>query len=392
MFKCRRKLLVLLTAALIALFMTASAGAVETITGDTIVVPEGKIYGPLFAAGNEVVINAEVDGDVFAAGQTVTINGSVNGDVLAAANIIRINGNVSGDARCASSDLDIRGQVGRSLTSAAANIRLLEGSRINQDALFFAGSATLSGALGRQALGHGGTVRLNGPVGGDVRLWSVSKDLSVGPAAEISGNLTYGSPREASIAPGAKIAGTTRWDRQEPPKTEKPNKGISWLAQLAWFAAGILVWIVFTLLFPRLWARLGGIIIETPLPALGWGFLLLVAAPLAALLLLITVIGIPISLTMIMAYSVLLYAGKIIIGDAVGRLMARRFGWNGRVHEILPFMTAFAGLILLSKIPVAGFLINLVVASMAIGAVFLAFLRWRRLSGAPPAVECFQDE
>lgn len=198
--------------------------------------------------------------------------------------------------------------------------------------------------------------------------------------------------REAYIAPGAKIAGTTRWDRQEPPKIEKQNEGFSWLAQLAWFAAGILVWIVFTLLFPRLWGHLGGIIIESPLPALGWGFLLLVAAPLAALLLLITVIGIPISLTMVMAYSVLLYAGKIIIGDAVGRLLSRRFGWNGRVHEILPFMTAFAGLILLSKIPVAGFLINLVVASMAIGAVFLAFLRWRKLSGAPPAVECFQDE
>lgn len=389
MFKCKRRKLVLLAlvVTLVVLSLVTQAGAVETRSGDMVTVPEGKIQGPLFAAGNNVVINADVDGDVFAAGETITINGKINGDLLAAANTIRINGNVSGDARCAAAVVDIKGELGQSLTAAARDVTQFEGSRVGRDVLVFGSEVSLSGMAGRQVLGSGETIRLNGPVGSDVRLWSVG-ELRLGPAANIKGNLTYGSKTQAFVAPEAKIAGAVNWEEIQPKVKETVrHEGFNWLAQLASFAAGVLVWGVLALLFPGVWGNLSQTVRQSTWPALGWGVLFLLVAPLASLLLLITVIGIPLSLTLIATYTLLIYAGKIIIGDAIGRLLARRFGWERRLYEIFPFMIGFAGLILLTKIPVVGFFINVVVASVALGAVFLTFYNWRQRPPVPPVTE-----
>jgi len=339
----------------------------------------------------KILINLSVnivgaEGDVFAAGQDITINGSINGDLLAAARTIRINGSINGNARCAASDLDFKGELRQSLTAVASEVRLLDGSVIDRDATVVAGSATFSGAVGRQLLGSGGTYRINGPVGGNVRFWSV-KDLRVGPAAAITGNLTYGSPNEADISNGAKIAGEIKWEQIEQPEKKAPPVGINWVDQLVWFIAGVLAWGVLALIFPRIWGKLSQNILQSPWAALGWGALTLLVAPLASLVLLITVIGIPLSLTLIMVYATLLYAGKIIIGDAIGRYLAKRFGWEARVHSIWPFMIGFAALILLGKIPVVGFFVSLVVAAMALGTVILAIYRWRQHSLIPVRID-----
>jgi len=377
MFKTRHKLIVLVMIVLFVFSLAAPAGAYEVKTGDMVVIPEGNIQGPLFLAGESLVVNADVDGDVFVAGQNITINGKVNGDLLAAGRSVRINGDVTGDIRCAGADIDFRGELGQSFTAFANEVRLLEGSRVNEDLLIFAGSAVLSGVVERQVLGSGGTISLNGPIGSDVRLWAV-EDLKVGPLGSIAGKLHYGSPNQATVAPEAKITGETEWEQIDSARRESPGPvGVNWVFQLVWFVAGVLVWGILALILPRIWAGLNQNMLQTPWSALGWGFLFLLVTPLASLLLLITVVGIPLSLALLAAYAALLYAGKIIAGDAVGRYLARHFGWEGRIHAIFPFMIGFAGLILLGKIPIVGFLISIVAVSLALGAVFLAIKRTR---------------
>lgn len=372
---------------LFLLLLAAPVGAVEVRNGENILVPAGAVKGPLFVAGNEIVIDADVDGDVFAAGQTITINGKVNGDVLAAARTIRINGHVDGNARCAAQDIDLKGEVGQSMTAAASELRQLEGSRVNRDAEVFANQITMSGEVGRQYLGAGGTTRINGLVGGDVHFWRV-EELWLGPTSVIGGSLYYGSPREATVAAGARVAGITNWDYlQAQAKTQKQPGGFNWLGALLSFAAGTLVWVVLTSLFPGIWSRLSQTVRQSPGHSLGWGLVLLLLTPLSVLLLLITVIGIPLSLALLAGYALLLYSAKIIVGDTVGRLLATRFGWEGKVHAILPFLLGYLLLLLLISIPVAGFLIRIIIACLALGAVFLAIYRWRQGSTIPARVE-----
>ncbi|MEW6727585.1 MAG: polymer-forming cytoskeletal protein [Bacillota bacterium] len=381
MRKGARSLAVIFLVALMVLSLGASAGAVELASGDMVVVPQGQIQGPLFVAGNNIVINADVDGDVFAAAQTITVNGKVGGDVMAAAQTIRLNGEITGDARCAAAEVSVNGTVGQNLTAAAAKVLLDQRAAVGRDALVLAGETRTLGSVGRQVLGSAGLVELNGKVGGDVRLWDVEQ-LKVGPRAEISGNLSYGSPQRAEIASGAKIAGQTKWE-QIAPHEDKTESAINWVGMLISFTGGVIAWGILALLFPQLWGSLGRVVRQSPWAALGWGLLLLLVTPLAALLLLLTVVGIPLSLALVAVYIALLWGAKIIVGDVLGRVLARRFGWEGRVHAILPFLIGLAAVVLSTNIPIVGGFITLVVACLAIGTVVLAVYRWRQRSSAP---------
>lgn len=377
MFNLCRKIVILAVVTIVVSGFAIQAGAFEKIAGDSVIVPRGKITGPLFTAGNYLVIDADVDGDVFAAGQDITVNGNINGDLLAAARTVRVNGTINGNVRCAVSDLDLNNEIGKNLTVAAGQVRLHDGSVVGGDALVFAGTANFSGAVGRQALGAGGDFRIYGPVGGSVHFWEVEK-LTVGQTASVNGDLTYGSPSEADISPGAEISGDTKWELVQKPEQKVRYEGVNWIAQLIWFITGVLVWGVFVLIFPGIWGGLSKNLLQSPGSAMGWGALALLVAPLASLLLLITVVGIPLSLILFMVYMGLLYAAKIITGDAIGRYLAGRFGWEGKVHGIWTFMIGFAALILLGKILVIGFFVSLLAAAAALGAVFLAFRRWRQ--------------
>ncbi|HBV97224.1 MAG: hypothetical protein JL50_09130 [Peptococcaceae bacterium BICA1-7] len=380
--KKRYKLLILMVALLSLLCLAIPAGAMEFYKGDLVTLPEGKVEGPVFLTGSSIVINADVDGDVFAAGETVTVNGKIEGDLIAAGNIIRINGSINGDARVAASSITVAGNIAGSLTAAASEIQVLAGSRVNRDMVAAASGMTVSGEISRHLLGAGENIYLNSPVGGNVKIPSV-ESLKVGPGGAIAGNLSYGSKSLAEVDPGAKIGGTTEWKEIQPPKGPQRPEGINWLAQLAWFASGVLVWGILTLLFPPVWGTLSETINRSPWASLGWGVLALLVTPLAALLLLITVVGIPLSLALMFLYAALLYAGKIIVGDAAGRFLSRRFGWENRVPGIVPFMIGLAGLILLSNIPIVGTIISIAVISLAMGSITLALYNWRKKAPAP---------
>ncbi|MCL5057438.1 MAG: polymer-forming cytoskeletal protein [Actinobacteria bacterium] len=381
-----KKLLIILVALLSLLCLAVPAGAMEFYKGDAVTLPEGKVEGPVFVTGNSIVINADVDGDVFAAGQTVTVNGKIDGDLLAAGNVIRINGAINGDARVAASSLTVGGQTAGSLTAAASEIQILAGSRINRDMVAAMGGMTVSGKIGRHLLGAGENIFLNSPVGGNVKIPSVGS-LKVGPEGAIAGSLSYGSRSPAEIDPGADIGGAADWNQILTKERPQHREGINWLAQLAWFASGVLVWGIFTLLFPPVWSTLSQTIAGSPWASLGWGVLALLTTPLAALLLLITVVGIPVSLALMFAYAALLYAGKIIAGDAAGRFLSRRFGWENKVPGIVPFMIGLAGLILLANIPIVGTIISIAVIALAMGTVSLALYNWRKRSPAPAVGE-----
>jgi len=380
--KKRYKLLIIMVALLSLLCLAVPAGAMEFYNGDSVTLPEGKVEGPVFLTGNSIVINADVDGDVFAAGQTITVNGKIDGDLLSAGNIIRVNGTINGDARVAASNITVGGKIAGSLTAAASEIQILAGSQVNRDMVAAMRGLTVSGEIGRHLLGTGENIYLNSPVGGNVKIPSVGS-LKVGPGGAIAGSLSYGSKSPAEIDPGSKIGGATDWKEIQPQERPQHREGINWLAQLALFASGVLVWGVFTLLFPPVWGTLSETINRSPWASLGWGVLALLVTPLAALLLLITVVGIPISLALMFAYAALLYAGKIVVGDAAGRFLSRRFGWENRVPGIVPFMIGLAGLILLTKIPIVGTIISIAVISLSMGTISLALYNWRKKSPIP---------
>jgi uncharacterized protein YjeT (DUF2065 family) len=232
-------------------------------------------------------------------------------------------------------------------------------------------------------LGAAQNFRLAGSIGSDLRLWEVNS-LNLGPAAAIGGDLIYKSPQQAQIASGARVGGETRWE-QGAADPIKPQQQVSWPSLLMWFAAGVVLWGLGYLLFPSLWQGLASALEEAPGASIGWGILLLVATPFIFVILLITVIGIPVALILLLAYILLLYLSKIILGDILGRYLLRSFKWEGRFSMWIGFMMGFALVILLSKIPIVGILITLAAAIIALGCTALSIFDSRRRSRPDPA-------
>ncbi|MGI6468261.1 MAG: polymer-forming cytoskeletal protein [Syntrophomonadaceae bacterium] len=366
-----------------AFLLSPAALAVQKQSGDSVYIPPGQIEGPLFVSGNSIVVDADVEGDVFAAGQNININGKVNGDIMAAGQSVRIAAAVDGDVRVAGNDISIQSSISRNLSIAGNTIRLEQTASIGKDVLLFGTNVDILGTVNRQVLGAAQNFRLAGSIGSDLRLWEVNS-LNLGPAAAIGGDLIYKSPQQAQIASGARVGGETRWE-QGAADPIKPQQQVSWPSLLMWFAAGVVLWGLGYLLFPSLWQGLASALEEAPGASIGWGILLLVATPFIFVILLITVIGIPVALILLLAYILLLYLSKIILGDILGRYLLRSFKWEGRFSMWIGFMMGFALVILLSKIPIVGILITLAAAIIALGCTALSIFDSRRRSRPDPA-------
>ena len=126
----------------------------------------------------------------------------------------------------------------------------------------------------------------------------------------------------------------------------------------------------------KMTVRVSDTIATQVLKSLGSGVLLLIAIPLIALILMITVIGIPLGLIVLFAYIVILYISKIFVGLAIGRPIVT----YAKKESSSPYWHLVVGLIVIAlatKIPLVGFLISIVVVLAGLGALFMT---WKSMS------------
>ena len=375
----------LLVQTVLLLGWTTAAAALETRTGDMVNVRAGDIHGPLFVSGNNLSVDANVDGDVFAAGSSININGNVTGDVIAAGNTILINGTVNGDIRTAGNNIDISGPVGGSITGAANSITLRDSSQVTRDVMMFGNSVTLRGPVQGQVMGSSNQFYLQGPVGGDVKIWDV-QNLVIGPAAAVKGSISYRSAKPAQIDPAAQIGAINQLAPPVPPQTRMPDQipyAVGWTGTIIMVIAGFLIWGIFYLLFPQLFPRSGQGGYGSFLAKLGWGFLTLLVVPLAVIMIFITVVGIPLALLLLFIYILVLCLAKILAADYLVRILAERNGWNTKGAVIASFLAILVILAAAARIPVVGFLISLTIAALALGLLVTGIARRRQPSPAP---------
>ena len=81
------------------------------------------------------------------------------------------------------------------------------------------------------------------------------------------------------------------------------------------------------------------------------GLLVLIVAPIAIVLGLITIVGIPLALAAVAVYAILIYAAQVFVGLAIGRLILSK----NTAQPPKPFGSMILGLVLLAVVlPVLG--------------------------------------
>lgn len=386
-----------IAAATVVALTATPAFAADLRAGDTVSVSmDEQVDSDLYLAGRMVSSDAAVLGDVFAAGETVQIGGSIDGGLSAAGEFIHIDGVIARGARLAGSTVDVTGHVGRDVLVGSSEFALGPGASIAQDLYFGAGTITLSGDIGGDVRGGAEKLVIEGTVRGNV-------DVEVGtlvidPGARISGDLTYRSREEASV-PAGTVDGTISYS----PHTEArvfsgALRNIDALAPLAafasliwkisWYLMTLLVGIVVILLTPRRVAGAAMAIRADTGPVAGWGAIALFVTPIAAVVLCLTFIGLPLGIIMLLLWGILLYLAQLPISLLIGHLiLGYRKPLAGKGFMIGALALGLLILTLLHTLPILGFFVSLVTALFGLGGMVVMERRMgqlRRNSAGPP--------
>jgi hypothetical protein len=216
------------------------------------------------------------------------------------------------------------------------------------DVVVVDGPVTIAGAVEGDVVAVTGRLTVSGRVSGDVT--ALDKRVVLTPTARIGGDLIYSSKRPV-VPPGAVVSGEVK--KEDYAKLAAPVR----------FAAYIGIWIAFTvsslalgLLFMWLAPRAADAALRTAQtsvgPAIGWGLGLFFGLPVAAVVLLVTLVGIPLGLGLLLAllplgalcYTASAYVlGRVLVKPPTGRIPAFLAGWGIlRGAALVPFLGALA--------------------------------------------------
>ena len=380
-----RGLAAVLIVTLLMILTAVSALAFDARSGATVTVASGEVVDDdLYVAAETIIVDGTVNGDLWAAGNTITVNGIVNGSVMAAGRIVNINGDVTHAVRAVAETININGDVGGDVMAGCGKLNIDSTARIGGDLLFGADIASIDGLVEGNIKGSGREVTISNGVNGNVELEVES--LTILSTANIGGHLSYTSEEEADIQSGAQITGATT--HTIPEVKEDEAKGFpfvlftSALSKLISFLMAFVTGVVIIFLAPKKLTSITDAIGTRPGPSAGWGAMILFLTPIAALIVCLTIVGIPVGLIALALYGIALYLAQIPVGLFIGRWIIGRF----RVVESKAIMVGAlaVGLVilkLLSLIPYFGFFVGLVVALFGLGAVVAAERKRRAGAG-----------
>jgi hypothetical protein len=210
-----------------------------------------------------------------------------------------------------------------------------------------------------------GEVTLRGRVTGNVV--AVSDKVIFGSRGRIDGDLRYGDKKPEGASPD-KVGGKVK--RFDPQSIAAPAGVFALGVWLAVTVSIFLLGLVLLLLAPRAADAVARSGIGKSLLV---GLLAFILLPILAAIALVTVIGIPLGLVLLLLI-VPLYAIAYVTGAwAIGRRILKP-----NKARILSFLVGLVLVRLLALIPIAGGLITFLVTLLGLGALFVALFRARR--------------
>lgn len=344
-----------------------------------------RVQDDLYLAGGAVTVTAPVDGDVAAAGGQVDLTGQTTGGVLAAGGTVRAGGTIGRALRAAAGSLTVDAKITGDAILAGGIVSVEPGAVIGRDLVAGGGNMSVYGTVGRNAHLGGGDVTIGGVVQGDTDVRA--RKIILLSTARIGGRLRYSSDQTLDIRPGARITGGTERLPAPPPQHVPVSPWLHLWVRLAEGAALLVLGLVILGVTPR---GMSGVVSEVGAQygrSLVAGFILLVTVPVAAGLLLFTVIGIPISVVAILLYLATLYPSQVFVAGWLGDQIVRwpRRGGEEFRSRAVPLAIGTIVLALLFAIPYAGWAIRLVAILVGFGALWETV--WRSAMSRPGGLE-----
>jgi cytoskeletal protein CcmA (bactofilin family) len=407
---------------LVLFTLAPTALAFEGRGGDTVVIGADEVIeDDLYVGAGTFILDGTVKGDLIVGGSTIEINGTVEGDLIAAGQTVVVRGTVTDDVRIAGQALTLESeaQVGDDVLAAGFSIEGKKGSSVGGDFVYVGYQALLAGDIAQDVDIAVGGVKLSGSVGGDVEaevgeagegpppmffmpgapaMPSVPPGLTVDEGAQIGGKLDYTSASEWSIPAGVVAGAITRHEPEIEVEEEvvvSPARRVAgwFLRHLQRLVTLLLVGLLMIWVVPGWTEKATGALRAKPLPSLGWGVVSIAAFIFALLVVLIVTILVAVVLGLItlgglagttawtgiltMALLVFFfsiavaYVTKVVVSFLSGKLILARLRPDWVEGRIWPLVVGVVLFVIITAIPILGWLVNLLVVLLGLGALWL---------------------
>ena len=264
----------------------------------------------------------------------------------------------------------------RDVFAVAQRVHITQEANVDRDMLIGAETVYHSGVIQRQLFAAAENIVVDGKVADNIQV-QVGQ-LDIGKSAQIGGNLNYSSLEEARIDAQATISGEIDW---EIPKTaEREQKSSMEYAYDKVFdlvisiIGALIVWYALLLIAPNVTRGAGEHLRKTPLKTFGIGLLVLIAVPVAAIIAMITIVGVSLGWIALALYAIGLYLTKIIAATAIGYWIAERAGWSAKHGGVWLVLLGLVVLAILTNIPYVKVITYIVMILGGLGALLIYLL------------------
>ena len=250
----------------------------------------------------------------------------------------------------------------------AGSVTVPRGQRVGE-VVVFSGRVTVNGVVAGDVVVLEGPVTVTGQVNGSV----IAADGAVrlAESARVGGDVFASDP--IVTEPGARIGGETRSGVRF--SFEGPLVALGkLLGPIAVSVSVLLTGLVLLLLAPRCADAIADAMASAPLASVAWGLLLVIAVPVAALALVISVLGLPLGLALFLSFGLWWLVGLTWTAWCAGRGLVR--APRGRVTAFLAGWAILAGV---GLVPVLNAALWTLGPPLGLGAMLVA--GWRSQQG-----------
>lgn len=330
------------------LLMPTAVFAAEFKSQDNVNISSDQtVNDDLYIAGNNSTIDGTVNGDLFIAGGQLNLNGNIADGLYAAGGNITVAGNVGRSVKVAGGTVNIKGQIEKDLFVAGGTVNIEKGAVVKGGVYIGGGQVTIAGTTG--------PVKIS------------SSSINLAGTAVVNGDITYWSDQDIDQDSGAKVTGVVT---KKVVEKREFQQGFGVLGNILSLIYVAIVALILVLIFPKK----SGEIVQSWKDKFGynllWGLLFAVVLPITAIILLITIIGVPFGIGLFLIYPIYLYLGKLAGVVALGSWLKSLY--NKDTKLIATWSAVLLGVVaygLISLIPAIGPLAKALIVLAGIGVL-----------------------
>jgi len=321
--------------------------------------------------GNDVVAEDTYNASVVTAGDTVSIDGIVNGIAFGAGNKVTFNGS-SDYAVLAGVSINVKGTINNDAFILSNLVTTEKEAIFKRDAIIAGRDIELSGVFDRNVSIYGSKITFKDvTIKGNVKIYADS--INVNKGTVIEGTLYYPEDSSYKASKEAVIGNIVKTDAIK--TTDEENFFITVTAKIWSFLSLTLIFGVMSLLLPGIFRK-----IDNKFENMGFnetievftkGLVIVIIVPIIAILVCLTLIGVPLAIVSILLYGIAIYLAKVFTAYLLGYKIWQKI-FKKDVHVLLVGILGLFILFLFSLIPGAGiqFVITALITLVGLGLIF----------------------